>query len=51
MHSPFYHAGNGLPEKPLTGEDVDALPYMVLNSKKLKDATANIIVSDLESKY
>ena len=40
-HAPFIAQVDGLPEKPLTGKDVDALPYMVLNSKKLKDATAN----------
>lgn len=40
-HAPFIAQVDGLPKKPLTGEDVDALPYMVLNSKKLKDATAN----------
>jgi N-sulfoglucosamine sulfohydrolase len=40
-HAPFIAQVDGLPEKPLTGNDVDALPYMVLNSKMLKDATAN----------
>ena len=40
-HAPFIAQVDGLPEKPLTGNDVDALPYMVLNSKKLKDVTAN----------
>ncbi|QGY44264.1 sulfatase-like hydrolase/transferase [Maribellus comscasis] len=40
-HAPFLKQVDGLPKKPLTAKDVDALPYMEANNEKMKEATAN----------
>jgi N-sulfoglucosamine sulfohydrolase len=40
-HAPFLEQIDGLPKKPLTAKDVDALSYMAVNNKKLKELTAN----------
>jgi len=40
-HAPFLRQVDGLPPKPLNAEDVHALPYIVLNNMKLREATAN----------
>jgi len=40
-HAPFLKQVDGLPQKPLTAEDVEPLPYMEASNEKLKEATAN----------
>jgi N-sulfoglucosamine sulfohydrolase len=40
-HTPFIRQVDGLPQVPLNADDVDALPYMLINNDKLKVATAN----------
>ncbi|MGY8767530.1 MAG: sulfatase family protein [Pirellulales bacterium] len=40
-HRPFITQVNGIPKNPLTGRDVDALPYMGINTSELKQQTAD----------
>lgn len=40
-HAPFIPQVDGLPKKPLTGADVEALPYMALDHPKLRQSTAD----------
>jgi len=40
-HAPFLRQVDGLPEKPLNAEDVRPLPYMMLDSRNLRELTAN----------
>lgn len=40
-HRPFIKAVDELPAKPLTGKDVDAIPYMGINHPELKQQTAD----------
>jgi len=40
-HWPFLKQAGGRPAKPLTGKDVDALPYMGLKHRELKQLTAD----------
>jgi len=40
-HAPFLRQVDGLPERPLNGKDVEALPYMAVDNEQLKETTAN----------
>ena len=40
-HRPFIKTVDELPAKPLTGKDVDAIPYMGINHPELKQQTAD----------
>lgn len=40
-HAPFIPQVEGLPKKPLTGKEVEALLYMAVDHPKLKESTAN----------
>lgn len=40
-HRPFLKQVNGCPAEPLTGNDVDVLPYMGINHPELKQQTAD----------
>ena len=40
-HAPFLRQVDGLPEKPLTADDVKPLPYMMVDSRSLRELTAD----------
>jgi arylsulfatase A-like enzyme len=40
-HAPFLKQVDGLPERPLNGSEVEALPYMAVENEHLKEITAN----------
>ena len=40
-HRPFIKAVDKLPTKPLTGKDIDAIPYMGINHPELRQQTAD----------
>lgn len=40
-HAPFLRQVDGLPEKPFTADDVKPLPYMMVDSRSLRELTAD----------